>query len=371
MKRFFLLLCASVFFLSAVAPAAVAAQPNKLQIQTALATASIYYRTLERFKANVEAMTGGQLTVELFPAGAVVAATEIADAVSNGVVNGGMWWTHWASGKHPAGILFSALPGGGGLGLDGHSQLSWYWEGEGKNLLEEYYQKMCKLNVVPFLNMPMGPEPFGWFSQKYTTLEEINKLKFRSPPGVPAEIYREMGMPVVSMPGPEIIPAAQRGVIDAAEWIGPAEDLAMGFHTVWKHYYLQGLHQALSIGDILINKGWYDKLSAQHKAILNAAMKTVMADQIMMNIDLNSRALKELTGKHGVILEDTPAEYYAAYMKAAKTVLDKYIAADPFFKKVWDSLDAWAQVTVPYMTSAHGLYYNFGKTAMETGVIKK
>ena len=370
MKRIFLLMFASVFFLSSIGPVTSAQASNKLQIQTALATASIYYRTLERFAANVEAMSGGQLTVELFPAGAVVGATEIGEAVGNGVVNGGMWWTHWASGRHPAGILFSALPGGGGLGLDEHSLLSWVWEGEGGALLNEYYQKMCKLNVVAFLNMPMGPEPFGWFHGKFTTVEEINKLKFRSPPGVPAEIYREMGMPVVSMPGPEIIPAAQRGVIDAAEWIGPAEDLAMGFHTVWKHYYLQGLHQALSIGDILLNKAWYDKLSPQHKAIINAGMKTIMADQIMMNIDLNARALKELTGKHGVILEDTPAEYYAAYMKAAKTVLDKYIAADPFFKKVWNSLHAWAQVTVPYTTSAHGLYYNFGKTAIETGVIK-
>jgi TRAP-type mannitol/chloroaromatic compound transport system substrate-binding protein len=370
MKRIFLLLFASVFFLSSIGPVTSAQASNKLQIQTAIATASIYYRTLERFKANVEAMSGGQLTVELFPAGAVVGATEIGEAVSNGVVNGGMWWTHWASGRHPAGILFSALPGGGGLGLDEHSVLSWAWEGEGGALLNEYYQKMCKLNVVAFLNMPMGPEPFGWFHQKYTTLEEINKLKFRSPPGVPAEIYREMGMPVVSMPGPEIIPAAQRGVIDAAEWIGPAEDLAMGFHTIWKHYYLQGLHQAISIGDILIHKPWYDKLPANHKAILDTALKAIMADQIMMNISLNAAALRTLTGEHGVILEDTPADYYAAYMKAAKTVLDKYIAQDAFFKKVWDSLYAWAQITVPYTTSAHGLFYNFGRTAMETGVIK-
>jgi TRAP-type mannitol/chloroaromatic compound transport system substrate-binding protein len=95
-----------------------------------------------------------------------------------------------------------------------------------------------------------------------------------------------------------------------------------------------------------------------------------MADQIMMNIDLNARALKTLVNEHGVILESTPAEYYAAYMKAAKTVLDKYIAGDAFFKKVWDSIAAWAQVTVPYTTRTHALFYNLGRTAIDTGVIK-
>jgi len=370
MKRFLLSAFVMVFLVASASIAGAAARAQTLQIQTAVAPASMYFKTLERAKENIEAMSGGQLRVEILPIGAVVGGFEIGEAVSQGVINGGMWWVHWASGRHPAGILFSALPGGGGIGLDEHSVLSWFWEGEGRALLDEYYQRMCKLNVVSFMNMPMGPEPFGWFHGRYATMAEINRLKFRSPPGVPAEIFQVMGMPVVSMPGAEIVPAAQRGVIDAAEWIGPAEDLLMGFHTVWKHYYLQGLHQAISIGDVFFNKAWYDGLPANLKAILDVGMKAVMADQIMMNISMNSAALNTLVREHGVILEDTPADYYPAYMAAAKTVLDKYIAGDAFFKKVWDSMVNWAQMTVPYMTRAHGLYYNFGKTAMETGVIK-
>jgi TRAP-type mannitol/chloroaromatic compound transport system substrate-binding protein len=371
MKRVSLLLFILVFSLSCVGLASAASKTYELKIQTAVANSSMYFKTLERAKKNIEAMTQGQIKVELLAAGAVVGAMEIGDAVSQGVVNGGQWWTHYASGKNPSGILFSALPGGGGIGLDEKSVLAWYWEGDGQKFLDEYYQQMAKLNIKAYLNMPMGPEPFGWFNKKYTAVAELNKVKFRSPPGVPAEIFKEMGMPVVSMPGPDIIPAAQRGVIDAAEWIGPAEDMLMGFAAVWKHYYLQGLHQALSIGDVLINKTWYDGLPANLKAILDVAMKAVQTDQAMMNISLHSAALQKLVKEQGVTIQTTPADYYPAYMKAAKKVLDKYYEKDPFFKKVFDSQMAWAQLTVPYVTSANGLYYNFGKTAMDTGVIKK
>ncbi len=371
MKRIFLRsLLISIFSLACVGLACAAPRTYELKIQALSSSSSIYFKTLERMKKNIEVLSQGQIKVELYPEGAVVKPFEIGDAVSMGVVNGGQWWTHYASGKHPAGILFSSPPGGLGLGLDQTSLLAWVWEGEGQKLLDEYYQQMVKYDIKAYLNMPAGPEPFGWFHKKYASMAEINKLKFRAPPGVPSEIFKEMGMAVVSMPGADVIPAAQRGAIDAAEWLGPGEDLAMGFSAIWKHYYLQGLHQAISIADILINKTWYNSLPANLQAILDIAMKTVISDQIMMNISLNSAALQKLVKNDGVIIEETPADYYPAYMKATKTILDKY-SKDPFFKKVLDSQTAWAQMTVPYVTSANGLYYQFGKTAMDTGVIKK
>jgi TRAP-type mannitol/chloroaromatic compound transport system substrate-binding protein len=370
MKRIFLLLFVLVFSLSCACLASAAPKTYELKIQTAVANSSMYFKTLERAKKNIEALSQGQIKVELYPEGAVVKGFEIGDAVSQGIVTGGQWWTHYASGKHPAGILFSAPPGGLGLGLDQNSVLAWVWEGEGQKFLDQYYQEMAKYDIKPYLNMPMGPEPFGWFHKKYDSVTELNKVKFRAPPGVPSEIFKEMGMPVVSMPGPDIIPAAQRGVIDAAEWIGPGEDIVMGFAAIWKNYYLQGLHQSISIGDVLINKTWYDSLPDNLKVVIDVAMKAVMSDQIMMNISINSEALQKLIKEQGVKIEETPVDYYPAYMKATKAVLDKY-SKDPFFKKILDSQAAWAQMTVPYVTSANGLYYQFGKTAMDTGVIKK
>ena len=215
----------------------------------------------------------------------------------------------------------------------------------------------------------MGPESFGWFHKRYNSLLEINKLTFRAPPGVPTEIFLDMGMPVVGLSGPDIIPSAQRGAIDASEWIGPAEDIVMGLDQIWKHYYLQGLHQAISIGDVYINKTWYDKLPEHLRAIINISMKACVMDQMMINVKANSEALQDLVKNRGVIIEETPAEYYPAFMKSARKVFQKYADSNAFFKKVMDSQIAWAKMTVPYEMRCNGLYYMMAKTAMEDGLI--
>ena len=288
--------------------------------------------------------------------------------MSEGLVNGGMCWTHWASGKHPAGTLFSAPIGGLGYGLDQMAQLSWMFEGDGIKLLNEYYQSILKLDMMSWPVLPMGPECFGWFHEKYTSHTQINKLTFRAPPGVPAEAFKEMGMPVVSMAGGDIIPAAQRGAIDAAEWIAPGEDIVMGFPEIWKHYYLQGLHQAISIGDVYINKTWFEALPKHLQMVVNVAMKACVTDQLLNGIKVNSEALEKMVRENGVIIEETPADYYPAFMKAARTVIAKY-TKDPFFKKVHDSQIAWAKLTVPFQVRSNGLYYMMGKTAMDEGII--
>lgn len=340
----------------------------ELKIQTSLASSSMYMKTLERLKENLEALTDGQLKVELFADGAIVKSLEIFDAVSEGIVNGGMCWTHWASGKHPAGTLFSAPVGALGLGFDQLTQMAWFFEGDGLKLLNEYYQDIIHLNFKAYPVLPMGPECFGWFNKKYSSFEEINKLTFRAPPGVPSEVFKEMGMPVVSMPGVDILPAAQRGVIDAAEWIAPGEDIVMGFAEIWKHYYLQGLHQAISIGDIYINLDFYNKLPKHIQAAIDIAMKACVTDQILSNISKNSQALKQLVLKDNVKIEETPIDYYSKFMKAARTVIAKY-TKDPFFKKVYDSQKEFAELTVPYQLRANGLFYNMAKSAMDEGII--
>ena len=341
----------------------------ELKIQTALANSSVFFKTMERMKTNIETLSNGEISVELLAAGAIVKANEILDAVNENLINGGMWWTHYASGKNPAGTLFSAPCGGLGFGLDQMSVLSWGWEGDGGKLLNEYYQDACKANVVAWMAQPHGPEAFGWFHERYNSVLDLNKLTFRAPPGVPAEIFTEMGMPVVALAAPDIIPAAQRGAIDAAEWINPAEDIAMGFDQIWKHLYLQGLHQGISIGDIFVNKTWFESLPKNLQAVIEISMKTCCFDQLMSNIKANSEALQELVTKRGVVIEETPADYYPAFMKAARTVFDSYAKKDAFFKKVYDNEVAWAKLTVPFQMRANGLYYNLAKAAMDDGLV--
>jgi len=347
-----------------------AAKKYELKIQTAVPSSSMYFETMERLGERIEKLSNGQIKVEVFASGAIVKAFEILDAVSDGIINGGQAWTHYWSGKHPAGLLFAAPTAGLGVGLDQTGLLSWAWEGEGGDLLNQYYQKELQYNIKAWLTMPMGPEPFGWFPKSFDSLDELKKMKFRSPPGIPSESFKAIGMPVVSMPGSEIVPSAQRGVIDAAEWISPGDDKLLGLSDVWKSYYLQGLHQALSIGDVYINNDWYNSLPDHLKVVIEESMKAMVADQISMNVSINSKALKDLVVNEGVKLHDTPEEYFKAYMEVVPQIMKKYSDKKPFFKEVLESLKAWADLTVPYQVKVNGLYYKMGKTAMDSGAMQ-
>ncbi len=364
-KKLFL----SVVMALLIASPACAAK-YKLQFQTAVPSSSMYFETMQRLGERIEKLSNGEIEVEVFASGAIVKAFEILDAVSTGIVNGGQAWTHYWSGKHPAGILFAAPTAGLGVGLDQTGLLAWAWEGDGNKLLNQYYQKELEYDIKAYLTMPMGPEPFGWFPKEFNSLEELKSIKFRSPPGIPSESFKAIGMPVVSMPGSEIVPSAQRGVIDAAEWISPGDDKLLGLSDVWKFYYLQGLHQALSIGDVYINKTWYDKLPENLQYVIDESMKAMVADQITMNVSINSRSLKDLVVNEGVQLRDTPDEYFAAYMKVVPEIMGKYSAKEPFFKEVLGSLNDWAALTVPYQVKVNGLYYKMGKTAMDSGAMQ-
>lgn len=346
-----------------------AADSYKLQIQTAVPTASIYYQLIDRMAKRIEAMSNKRLKVEVLPAGAVVGVFEILDAVDQGIVNGGQAWTHYWSGKNPAGLLFSAPTAGLGMGLDQLSTVSWIYDGGGDELYQQYFTKVLGYNIKGFMCMPMGPEPFGWFSKPFQSVDDLKKMKFRAPPGIPAESLKLIGVPAVSMPGGEIVPSAQRGVIDAAEWISPADDRNLGLSSVWKNYYLQGLHQAISIGDIYVNLDWWKKLPDDLKAIFNGAIMAAIADTYNWNVSQNSKALKQLVEKEGVKVQETPADYYKAYMEATQKILDKYAQKDPFFKKVLVSMQDWAKLTVPYEAKANGVYYKMGQAALDAGVV--
>ncbi len=348
-----------------VIPKAWAAK-YQLRIQTAVPSASMYYKTVERLGDRIEKLSGGEIEVQVFADGGVVNAFEILDAVNDGIVEGGQAWTHYWSGKHPAGLLFSAPTAGLGVGLDQNAVMAWAWEGEGHELLNRYFQDELKMDIIGYLTMPMGPEPFGWFKEEFNSVDDLKSVKFRSPPGIPSESFRLIGMPVVSMPGGEIVPSAQRGVIDAAEWISPGDDRLLGLADVWKYYYLEGLHQAISIGDIYINKTWYEKLPEHLQYVVDESMRAMVADQVFMNVDINGFALNELEKKYGTELRTTPDDYVEAYMAAVEQVVEKYAQSNAFFKEVRDSLLKYAETAVPYQTRANRVFYMMGQTALDS-----
>jgi TRAP-type mannitol/chloroaromatic compound transport system substrate-binding protein len=368
-KRMICSISVLIFLATMLGATSAVAETYNLKIQTAVPSASIYFQLIERMGKRIEAMSAKRLTVEVLPSGAVVGAFEILDAVDQGIVNGGQAWTHYWSGKHPAGLLFGAPTAGIGMGLDQLGTVSWFFDGGGEELYQEYFTKILGYKIKGFVCMPMGPDPFGWFKNPVNSMADLTKTKFRSPPGIPSESFKLIGIPAVSMPGSEIVPSAQRGVIDAAEWISPADDRNLGLSSVWKNYYLQGLHQSSDIGDVYINLDWWNSLPEDLQAIFQTATMSCIADTYNWNVSQNGRALKELVEKDGVTVRDTPDDYYPAYMEATKKIMEKYAAQDDFFKKVLTSMQEFAKVTVPYQAKANGVYYKMGQTALDTGAV--
>jgi TRAP-type mannitol/chloroaromatic compound transport system substrate-binding protein len=343
---------------------AEAQQPVRIRIQTAVPSASIYFELLKRMGDRIDKMSAGRVKMEMLPDGAVVPAFEILDAVDKGIVEGGYAWTHYWSGKHPAAGLFSNPMAGAGVGLDQLSHIAWIFEGGGYDLYRKLYSDVLKVKVEPLFVQPMGPDPLGWFKRPIANTEDFKKLKYRAPPGITGEIFKEMGVTAVALPGGEIVPSAQRGVIDAAEWIGPADDINLGLQTVWKHYYLQGLHQSTDIGEVLINKAVWDKLSPDLQEIIRTAAMASMTETYTYNVYRNAQAIVRLRNEFKVEIHDTPKDFFPQFVRATNVVLDRYSQKDAFFKQVLDSQRNFAKTVVPYWTKILDLYSNLGNAAL-------
>ena len=332
----------------ALAMSGVADAKNfNLQMQTNMGPGSPHETLLKEFAQRVETMSEGSIKINVLPRGAIVDWPEIPDAVSKGLVEMGQSWTHFNTGKHPAAGLFNAPLGGAGTGLDQMGHLSWMMYGGGKELNQEFWQDVLGLNVVEFQIIPDGPEALGWFKEPIESMDDFRKLKFRTPPGLPGEAYTEMGVSVVSMMASELIPAMASGAVDAGEWINPSTDLDIGFPDVAKYYSLQGLHQAIDISVILINKDVWESMSDSQRAIIEIATEATITRALTFFVHANAKALRILTEEKGVTLFDPPADYPDEFLAAANAVLERRME-DPFFAKVMKSIQEFSDTAVPY-----------------------
>jgi TRAP-type mannitol/chloroaromatic compound transport system substrate-binding protein len=211
--------------------AAAQAQTTSLKMQATWPASSTLYDNFTFFADRVAKLSNGSLKIETMPAGQVVPAFEVLDATHKKVLDGTHSWAAYWSGKNKAAVLFTGGPGGG-FGMDFIDAMGWMHFGGGLDLYKEFYQDVLKLNVVPYPILPAGPQAFGWFKRPIKNLADFKGMKCRET-GMAAEVFKAMGMSVVNMPGGEIVPAAQRGTIDCAEWVAGIEDLRLGLHTVW------------------------------------------------------------------------------------------------------------------------------------------
>ena len=307
-----------------------------IRVQSVIPAKADEVHMLSEFAADVEALTQGEVKFEILPAGAVVGVKETLDAVDSGLIEGGFAWTHYWSGKHPAAMLFGSPVAGAGVGIDNIAFLSWFQYGGGRELYDQLWDEMG-VNVKGFMLQPVGPEALGWFKEPIMSMDDFRKYRFRTPPGIPGQTYKDIGVASVAMGGGDILPALEKGTIDAAEWCCPKPDSVFGFQKVLKHYYLQGLHQVVVNADIYINKDVYDSLTPLQQKAIEVAANASLSKAMSYRIYENGKALKDLTENHGVILHDTPADYFPAYMNAARASLEKNAADNEFFAKVWES----------------------------------
>jgi len=298
--------------------------------------------------------TDGRLTVKVFGAGEIVPAFEVIDAVGSGTVEMGHGASYYWKGKMAALQFLTTFP----FGLTAQEQNAWFEFGGGQQLADELYKQLgCKSFPAGNTGAQMG----GWFNKEINSLEDYKGLKMRIP-GLGGEVVKAAGGNVVNLPGAEIPPALQSGAIDAAEWVGPYNDLAFGLYKSAKFHYYPGWHEPGSTLDGYVNLAAWEKLPADIKAIVEAAHKA--ANQAMLSefVARNGASLRTLTGQHGVILKAFPDPVLAGLSGLSEQVLDGLAAADPQSRKVMDSLLAfrkeaagWTRLSDQAFTEARAL----------------
>lgn len=288
----------------------------------------------KRFEERVATVSNGNIRVQFFEPGALVPALELYDAVSQGSVDAG-WSTagYWA-GKVPAAQFFTAVPFGPNIG----EFLAWVYHGGGLDLWQEIYARN-NIHVMP-CNM-ISPEGSGWFRTPIDDPAQLQGLKMRFF-GLGARVIEKLGVSTQLLAGGDIYPALELGTIDATEFSMPVIDKDLGFFEVAKHYYMPGWHQPTSINELMINMDKWNALTESQKAII----ETVCGDNVRAGIAeaeaSQFQALQDLE-EAGVTLHRWPEEFLDRFRAAWQEVAEEEAAADPDFKRVYDSLNTFRE----------------------------
>ncbi|EGI78534.1 TRAP transporter substrate-binding protein [Hylemonella gracilis] len=315
------------------------AQTTSLRLQSTWPAQDIFHEYAQDFAKKVNDMAGGRLKIEVLPAGSVVPAFQLLEAVNKGTLDAGHGVVAYHYGKQSALALWGSGPA---FGMDPNMVLAWHNYGGGKALLDEIY-KSINMDVVSYLYGPMPTQPFGWFKKPIAKVEDVKGMKFRTV-GLAVDIYTAMGAAVNPLPGGEIVAALDRGLIDGAEFNNASSDRVLGFPDVAKNCMLQSFHQSGEQFEILFNKSKLETLPPELRAIVDYAVQAASADMSWKAIDRNSKDYQELK-KQGVKFYKTPDAILRAQLDAWDKIMEKKSAENPLFKKVLDSQRAFAQRT--------------------------
>ena len=312
------------------APAVVKAQgPINMRWQSTWPSKDIFHEYALDFAKKVNDMTGGELRIEVLPAGAVVPAFGLLDAVSSGTLDGGHGVLVYHYGKQTALALWGSGPG---YAMDANMLLAWHKYGGGKDLLAKLYASIGA-NVQSFVYGPMPTQPLGWFKTPVTKLEDLRGIKYRTV-GISIDVFTGMGAAVNALPGGEIVSAMDRGLLDAAEFNNASSDRSLGFADVSKVCMLQSYHQNAEQFEITFNKTKYDGLPTKLRAVIDNAVEAASADMSWKAIDRYSKDYIELQTTDKVKFYKTPDAILKKQLEVYDEVVAKKSAENPLFKEI-------------------------------------
>ncbi|MDX1422518.1 MAG: TRAP transporter substrate-binding protein [Kiloniellales bacterium] len=304
----------------------------------------------DKLAALIGAMSGGRLTVEVFGADEIVPAFETMDAVSGGAIEMGHGAPYYWADRLAATQFIASTP----FGLNVAEQNAWIAFGGGQALADKVYRELgCKF----FASGNTGVQAGGWFNAEIRTTEDYRGLKIRMP-GLGGEVIRAAGGDVVNLPGGEILPALQSGAVEAAEWVGPYNDLALGLYESAKFYYYPGWHEPATLLDNFINLNAWESLGDDLKAVVasaNAHVNAYVFDEFTAN---NDAALETLVNQHGVVLKKFPDPVLDALGALSGEVLGDLAAADPLSREVMESVLAFREKSIAYAKFSEQAFYN-------------
>jgi TRAP-type mannitol/chloroaromatic compound transport system substrate-binding protein len=336
------------------------AGPRSLKMQSSWPASLTVQDHFKMLADRIEKLTAGQLKIETMAAGQIVPPFEVLDATHKKVIDGMHSISYYWVGKNKAAALFAAPPGGP-FGMDHMDFLGWVYEGGGHDLWVDFYQNTLKLNVMPFPAQPSSPQALGWFKKPLKSIADFKGLKCRQT-GLNADLYAKLGQAVVNLPGGEIVPAAQRGVIDCAEWVGGIEDVRLGLPQVFKYHYTPGMHENNSIGEFVINLDVWKSLTPQQQEAIKSATKEIFISWLTRWQKQNAEAMEEMAKKHGTIILRTPPDILTASLKAWDEVAKEESDKNPVFKKIYESQRQYAAKVVPakrYMFPPYSFAANY------------
>jgi len=358
-RRNFLKVAAAGAAATVATPALAQTGPTNMRFQSTWPAKDIFHEYALDYAKKVNDMTGGDLKIEVLPAGAVVPAFQLLEAVSKGTLDGGHGVLAYHYGKQNALALWGSGPG---YAMDANMLLAWHKYGGGKQLLEKLYNSIGA-NVVSFPYGPMPSQPLGWFKKPVTKADDLKGVKFRTV-GISIDVFTGMCAAVNALPGGEIVSAMDRGLLDAAEFNNASSDRVLGFPDVSKVCMLQSYHQNAEQFEIMFNKDKYNALPAKIRAILDNAAEAAGQDMAWKAIDRYSKDYEEMQSKDKVKFYKTPDSVLQKQLEIFDQVAEKKSAENPLFKEIVESQMAfakratqWEQDTITNRRMAYNHYF--------------